>query len=484
MAASTTSALIIPPWRPEDIFSSRTVESQINYWQPLGTLYVAAAMEKAGHPVRFLNGAFMTHEAILRQVREDDCLFVGVYSTAFGWPRAMKTAEAVRKVLPKACIVAGGPYPIAVGDKCLSQCSALDAVVTGEGEETVVEIMERLTSGRTLHGVDGIAFRSHGRIVVNRPRPFITNLDGISFPARHLLGESGRYVPPPGTYRKKPVAVMLTSRGCNRRCLYCFQMDRTRASGIRYRSLDNVMEEIEVCLAEGYREIKFIDDTLAADRDRALEFTNRIRSRKLRFSWFASACAHQVDAGLMKAFRKAGCWAILIGAESGVQKNLNAIRKGITLQQIERAVEAAKGAGLQVFTPFIIGLPGETWEEALQTVEFACRLNPHFANFHALTPFPGTDLYDEVERFGRVSEDLNDYTYQGAAFTPYTMTREQVVALRQIAFRQFYSRPSFLLRRAAGIRTGRDLMAAWKGVKSLVRLWGSAGRFDRTPTAG
>jgi len=479
------SCLIIPAWRPEDIFSSKTVESQINYWQPLGTLYVASAMEAAGHSVRFLNGAFMNHYEIIRQVSEEGCHFVGIYSTAFGWPRARKTAEAVRAVLPDAYIVAGGPYPVAVREESLSDCKAMDAVVTGEGEDTVVELMERLGKGRPLHDVEGLVFRGRdGRIVVNPPRPFITDLDRVPIPARHLLGEADRYVPPPGTYRRKPVAVMMTSRGCNRRCLYCFQMDRSRNSGIRYRGLEKVMEEIELCLAQGYREIKFIDDTLAADYDRAMAFTEKIRNRKLRFSWFASACANQVDETLLRAFRKAGCWAVLIGAESGVQKNLNTIRKGVTLQQIERAVGAAKSAGLQVFTPFIIGLPGETWENALQTIEFACRLNPHFANFHALTPFPGTELYDQAERYGTLSNDLNDYTYQGAAFTPYTLTREQILELRQTAFRRFYSRPSFLLRRVAAIRTGRDLVTAWKGLKSLARLWGAAGSVRRSPSTG
>lgn len=482
---SVKSALIIPSWHPEDIFSSRTVESQINYWQPLGTLYVASAMEAAGYPVRFLNGAFMDHDEIIRQVSEGGCGFVGIYSTAFGWPRAKITAEAVRAVLPDAFIVAGGPYPIAVREGCLTDCDALDAVVTGEGEETVVELLDRLRTGDLLRGLPGLVFRAaDGRIVANAPRPFVTDLDRLAFPARHLLGEAGRYIPPPGTYRKKPVAVVLTSRGCNRRCLYCFQMDRTRASGIRYRSLDNVIEEIELCLSQGYREIKFIDDTLAADRDRALELVEKIRKRRLRFSWFASACANQVDEGLLKAFRKAGCWAILIGAESGVQKNLNTVRKGITLSQVERAVRSAKRAGLHVFTPFIIGLPGETYEEALQTIEFACRLDPHFANFHALTPFPGTDLYDQASCYGTVSKDLNDYTYQGAAFIPYTMTRQQIVELRQMAFRRFYSRPSFLIRRVAAIRTGRDLLTAWKGLKSLTRLWRAGSRVHESAVTG
>jgi radical SAM superfamily enzyme YgiQ (UPF0313 family) len=276
------------------------------------------------------------------------------------------------------------------------------------------------------------------------------------------------------------VAVIMTSRGCRRHCIYCFQMDKSRASGIRFRSVASVLDEIALCLAQGYREIKFIDDTLAADYDRALRLAQGIRARGLDFTWFASACVNQVDERLLKAFKDAGCWAILMGAESGVQKNLNTLKKGTTLGQIRTAVAAAKKVGLTVFTPFLFGIPGETFEEGLETIRFACELDPHVANFHALTPFPGTELYDNREKYGTVSADLTDYTYQGAAFVPFTMTREEIAELRQIAFRKFYSRPKFLLRRITGVRTANDLAAAWTGMKSLFWVWTAKGLFSKT----
>jgi radical SAM superfamily enzyme YgiQ (UPF0313 family) len=464
-------ALIIPAWVPEEIFPTRTAASQINYWQPLGTLYIAASLQKAGHDVRFMNGAFLSQVEIIRQVSEYGPDFCGIYSTAFGWNKAVRTAEDIKETVPNAFVSVGGPYPIAVQEKCLDASPLIDAAVTGEGELTVVEMLERLSRGESLCGVEGVVYREGTRVVKNPPRPFITDLDAVPFPARELLGDAGRYIPPPATYRRKPVAVIMTSRGCNRRCIYCFQMDKERRSGVRYRGIGNVVEEIELCLSQGYREIKFIDDTLAADHDRAMELCREIRTRKLDFTWFASACVNQVDKPLLRAFREAGCWAVLMGAESGVQKNLNAIRKGTTLDQIRTAVKAAKDAGLTVFTPFLFGIPGETYEEALRTIEFACELDPHVANFHALTPFPGTELHDNIARYGTLSNDLADYTYQGAAFTPYTMKREDITKLRQIAFKRFYSRPRFILRRILGLRSASDVRAAWNGVRSLFWLW-------------
>lgn len=472
-------ALIIPSWVPEDIFPARTAGSQINYWQPLGTLYVASSLLKAGHDVRFLNGAFMTHDRILRSISEYRPAFVGIYSTTFGWKKAVMTARDIKEILDDVFIAVGGPYPTAVKDKCLMDSERVDAVVTGEGEITVVEVLDRLSNGGGLNGVRGVIFREGDRIIKNPERPLITDLDSIPFPARELLNDADRYIPPPATYRRRPVAVMITSRGCNRRCLFCFQIDKERKSGIRYRSIENVMKEIDLCLSQGYREIKFIDDTLAADYERAMNLALEIKARRLDFAWFASACVNQVDKPLLRAFKEAGCWAILLGAESGVQKNLNAIRKGITLEQTRMAVKTAKDAGLKVFTPFIFGIPGETYEDALKTIEFACELDPDVANFHCLTPFPGTELHDNIEKYGSMSDDLTDFTYQGAAFIPHTMTKEDIVRLRQIAFRRFYSRPRFILRRIFGLRNINDLRATLKGLRSLFWLWVKRDVFSR-----
>jgi radical SAM superfamily enzyme YgiQ (UPF0313 family) len=477
-------ALVIPSWVPEDIFSSKTAASQINYWQPLGTLYVAAALRQAGHEVLFVNGAFIRHEQLLYDIRKFAPRFIGIYSTTFGWDKAKKTAADLRETLTDVFICAGGPYPVALQEKCLEDAGTLfDAVVTGEGEYTCPEMIEKIESGQGLRGVSGVACYEGGHIVRNPSRPLIDDLDALPFPARDLLGDAMMYIPPPATYRRKPVAVLMTSRGCNRRCIYCFQIDRNREKGIRFRSVDNVMKEIEHCLALGYREIKFIDDTLAADYDRAMQLAQEISKRKLDFTWFASACVNQVDKPLLQAFKDAGCWAILFGAESGVQKNLNTIRKGITLDQIQKAVKTAQEVGIRVSTPFMFGIPGETFEEGLQTIEFALNLEPDIANFHAITPFPGTHLYDHLERYGTISDELSDFTYQGAAFVPHTMTREQILQLRQLAFKRFYSRPSFLLKRLFELRSPHEFLSAIKGLRSLFNLWNSKDLFNRKKQA-
>ena len=479
-------ALVIPSWLPEELFPTKTAGFQINYWQPLGTLYVAACLQNAGHEVKFYNGAFITQAELIRSLSEFSPDFVGIYSTTFGWNKALSTASDIKSLNHEIFIAVGGPFPIATPKQCLQEGDKnIDAVVTGEGEHTVTELVNRLEVGKTLHGVQGIIFRDDNEIIENPPRPLIEDLDALPLPARELLGEIDDYTPPPATYQRKPVAVMMTARGCNRRCIFCSQTDKSRTSGkrgIRYRSVDNVLEEIRACLEQGYREIKFIDDTFAADYDRAMTLAKAIKSEGLDFTWFASACVNQVDKPLLRAMKDAGCWAVLFGAESGVQKNLNTLRKGITLDATRKAVKAAKEVGLRVSTPFLFGIPGETFEDGLKTIDFAIELNPDLANFHALTAFPGTPLYDNLDKYGTVSEDLSNYTYQGASFTPHTMSREEIHNLRQIAFKRFYSRPSFLMRRLLQLRSLDDIQLALRGVRTLFWVWAKKGLFQRPTT--
>jgi radical SAM superfamily enzyme YgiQ (UPF0313 family) len=359
-------------------------------------------------------------------------------------------------------------------------------VIYGEAEVTAPELVKALEEHQSLENIQGIVFRKGDQIVKNPARALIEDLDVLQFPARHLLGEAEEnYLPPPATYKRKPVAVIITSRGCNRRCIYCSQFDQKRKSGVRgvrYRSIENVLDEIEYCLKRGYKEIKFIDDTLASDYDRAMRLCQGINGRGLNFSWFASACANQVDKPLLQAMKDAGCWAVLFGAESGVQKNLNTLRKGIKLEHVRAAVKAAKEVGLRVSTPFIIGIPGETYEDALKTIDFAIELNPDFANFHALTPFPGTHLYNNIEKYGSVARNLEEYTYQGAAFVPFTMSRRQIQEVRQMAFKKFYGRPAFLFRKVLQLRTVSDYKAAYNGIRSLFWLYIKKGVFNKKQT--
>jgi radical SAM superfamily enzyme YgiQ (UPF0313 family) len=190
-------ALVIPSWLPEELFPTKTAGFQINYWQPLGTLYVAACLQEAGHEVKFYNGAFMRQDELIQSLAEFGPAFVGIYSTTFGWNKAVSTANDIKRLNPAVFIAVGGPFPIAKQRQCLEEnTNSIDAVVTGEGEMTVTELVNHLETGISLHGVKGIIFREENEIIENEPRPLIEDLDALPLPARNLLGDIDEYTPP------------------------------------------------------------------------------------------------------------------------------------------------------------------------------------------------------------------------------------------------------------------------------------------------
>lgn len=465
------SMVILPSWKADDIYPSRLAKSAISYQHPLGLLYIATCIQEAGHEVQLVDGAFWTHREVIDKVREYNPGFVGVSANASMWTKAMKTAEDIKALDPSIHVTAAGPFPSAVEEKCLELCEHFDSIIIGEGEVTAPELIAKLVKGESLEGVSGVAYRADdGSIIKNEPRPLLEDLDSIPIPRREFLGDFDKYESPPGSYKEKPIAIVMTSRGCKARCIYCFQMKGERR--VRFRGVENVMQEIEELVnVYGFREIRFLDETFTADRDRAMEMFRQIKERKLKFSFYVSSRVNTVDLELLREMKKAGCWAILYGAESGVQKNLNTMKKGIKLDQTRDAVKAAKKAGLKVYTPFIIGIPGETYEEALQTIDFAIELDPHYANFHSMTPFPGTELYENIDEYGTMSGNTDDYTFEGGAFVPYTMTREQIDELRTLAFRRFYSRPGFIFRRLFEVRSWYDFRTVLKGGTSFFWLW-------------
>lgn len=466
--------LIFPAWKTSDFFPEEFGSSTSHRWHPLGLLYIGAQLLKEGHEVKLLEGAFWTHEQILAAFSSFGPQFVGIYANCPLWSKAKKTAEDLRAIDKQVFISLGGPAAIGWRERCMEECAAVDCVHTGEAEYSVTKVLAQLEAGRPrdLHDVSGIIFRDQqGEIVINPNSPPITDLDALPFPARQLLGGFvDKYRPNMGTFRRLPVFSMISSRGCSHGdCIFCFQPGGP--TGARLRSPKNVVDEMEECVKRyGAREIKFLDDTFTADSERVSAICAEIRRRKLDVTWFVSSRVDSVNREMLSEMKGAGCWAILYGVESGVQKNVDALRKGTTIEQARRAVRDAKAVGLKVSTPFIFGIPGETFEEGHETIDFAIELNADMVNFHTLTPYPATELYDHVARYGTMTNVSDELTFETAAFVPYTMSRNDILKLKQLAFKRFYSRPAYAVKRLLGIRSRYDLMAIVFGIKTLATI--------------
>ncbi|NJO89126.1 MAG: radical SAM protein [Chloroflexia bacterium] len=463
--------LIMPPWSPYDVYTGEFSKSVSGVWPPIGHLCsLAATLLQAKNDVEIIDGAFFNHDAILKKVTQSNASFIGFYTNAFLWKSSIKMINMIKSVLPDVHIAVGGPLATAWKEKYFLDCEKIDSIFIGEADYTITHLVDCLRNNTSFESVKGIVYKNKaGQIIENAPAPIIENLDELPFPARHLI-ENHRYKPPLETYRRLPVTYIFSSRGCTNRCLYCFQISTKQ--GIRFRSAENVLAEIEECVKKyKIKEIRFFDDNFAYDLDRVDAICEGLIKAKYDLTWYCSSRVDNINLEIMKKLRRSGCWGILFGAESGVQANLNTLRKNATIEQTAQAVGDARKAGLKAVTPFIFGIPGETFQDGLETIEFACKIKPFTVNFHTLTPFPGTELYDNIDKYGKRMGDFIDYTFEKAVFIPHSMGKDEIIKLREIAFKRFFSRPSYIFMRLIKIRTIMDIRILWSGFRAFVKMY-------------
>jgi anaerobic magnesium-protoporphyrin IX monomethyl ester cyclase len=245
-----------------------------------------------------------------------------------------------------------------------------------------------------LKSIKGLVWREGSEIVVNPDRPFIRHLDDLPLPRHDLL--------PLKTYRaplvRGPYAFVVTSRGCPGGCRFCIK-HVSYGRSVRFRSPENILAELELLVSLGVRDIHMYADLFTVSREHVVGLCELILKRGLRLRWTCNSRVDFVDPEMLRLMRQAGCWMSSWGIESGSEQVLRRVRKGITLEQVERALHWAREAGIRNWGYFIIGLPGETEETIQETIRFAKRLPLDLALFHIAAPYPGSPLFfDVVER--------------------------------------------------------------------------------------
>ena len=444
----------------------------MNVIPALGLAYLAAVAERAGHEVRILDEARgLSRDVIVEAGRTFMPDVVGITATTLTFDNAVKTAGLLRDVLPEATFVAGGPHPTAVPEQAAAE-TVFDGVVLGEGEETFVELLAHLAGeGQTRpDDIPGLAFRRNGQVVVTPPRARIEDLDTIPFPARHLLSPLAVYRPTPASYRRLPLAHIMTSRGCPSRCNFC---DRAIfGEKYRARSADNVLAEIEEVVGKhGAREIRFFDDTFTINRKRLERICAGLEAFRPRLPWTCLTKVSSVDYDMLRMMRKAGCWQVLYGLESGDDRVLETLGKRTTVAQNRQAVLWARQAGLRVRCDFLVGSPAETAESLRNTLDFAKELPIDFAHFNKFIPFPGTTFYRQLvgegHQFDFSTTTDFELDHDVLVFVPPRMTPEEYRGVLDGAYREFYLRPRYVLRRLVAMRTLTELWGQVKGFRVI-----------------
>jgi len=426
---------------------------------PLGIAYLGSALREQGIETRIIDAPALNLDvcAVAEQVKQLKPQIVGITTTT---PLANSAFALAKEIRPLTrWLILGGAHASAVGQKIFEQCPVIDFGFQGEAEEQFPALVKMLISGESNPACPGLILRDFSQEPV-----LISELNKIPFPAWELLPMS-QYRHPLSPGRK--VATIMSSRGCPYQCIFCDQS--VCGTRFRARSPENVVEEIEQLYRNwDVRTIIFYDDLFTLKPERVIEICKLIVSRGLKIKWKCEGRVNLVNSEMLFWMKRAGCEMIAYGIESAHQKSLDWLNKGVTLDQVQDAVKLTRKAGIKVLGYFIFGIPIETYEEELDTIDFAIRLKLDYVQFASLSPFPGSRLYEIAIKQGwyREGKALGPEEYgesRPLLITDY-WTEEKLSQILKQAHRRFYLRPGYIIRSGLRIRGLINL------VKSGLRL--------------
>jgi anaerobic magnesium-protoporphyrin IX monomethyl ester cyclase len=411
---------------------------------PLGLAYMAAVLEQNDFEVKIFDCPVceIDHEKLKAELDSFQPTMVGIGSMTPTIESALKSARVAKEVCPDAKVLMGGPHATFADKQILTDEKAVDIIVRGEGEETILELAKQSPELHKVSDVKGITFRKDNQIIQAPGRPFIQNLDALPRPAyKYLPVEKYRI-----TGRK--LLPIMSSRGCPFQCSFCVASQMFGAR-FRARSPKNVLDELEWLRDEyGAEGIAFQDDTLTFDRKRAMEICDGIIERKINLPWGCGTRADMVTKEVLAKMSKAHCNETCFGVESGCQRIRDSLKKKVTTEQCENAIKWAKEAGMFVTVSVILGYPGETKETLQETLDFVRRVEPDDVWLCHATPYPGTELRALVESNGwKMSEDWKLYNTMNPIFEDPLLPAKEIAQMRKNFYNKFYS-PRYILRQA------------------------------------
>lgn len=430
---------------------------------PLGLLYIASYLESLGHEVHLIDGLALnlTLEQMVAQIKALSAVdFIGVTCATATFYRAKEIISRIRDFEKDTKIILGGAHVTALPVDSLRTIPELDYGVIGEGEITFSELLIKES-----YRVNGIAYRSGSEVKFTPRREYIKDLDMLPFPARHLLPDMKLYHSGLKSLRK-PVASMITSRGCPFNCIFCSKI--VFGSEYRYHSPSYVYNEVSHLISRyNIKEVTFYDDNFTLKRQRLFEICNKLST--LDITW---SCLGRIglDKESLKKMHEAGCWNIAFGVESGNPEVLKFIKKDLKLEKVKRTIVEARKCGIEAKGYFMLGLPLETEKTIQDTIDFAKSLPFDSVEFAITVPYPGTELYNIANEYGRFNnESYDNYLSlfpENVSFVPSGLSEKILKSAQKRAYKEFYFRPRYIIQRLSKFN---QLMKNLKGMKAMIK---------------
>ncbi len=407
---------------------------------PIDLAYMSAILEQSGHICRLRDYPVEddSWQSVEDDIRDFAPTMLIVYTTITSVKEDLLACNLAKEINPGIITIAKGGDTTMRPVERLKMSEHLDIAIVGEPELTLLEI----ASDKDLKEIKGICYRKNGGIHTNPGRPFIKDIDQLPFPSRHLMDQGKYYRPDTGEIQ----TTIQSSRGCPAKCIYCLSTVVT-GSTVRLRSPINVVDELEQCVTEyKTRNFFFRADTFTWNKEWVINVCKEILKRKLDIEWVANSRVNTVDEERLRWMKKAGCWLVSFGVESGNQYILDMTQKGITLEQSKEALRLAKKCNLKTFVTYLIGMPWDTRETIMQTFDFAREIDGDFFEVILPFPFPGTKYYHIAKRDGLILEGAFDkkYDHFNSVVRTYHLSADELDELKRKSFWYLYARPGYI----------------------------------------
>lgn len=376
-------------------------------YEPRGIMQIAAVLKESGHKVVLIDPLYS--EIDYEKIAQFQPDIIGISFMSVNYYSAKKVAEKIKSTFPRTTLIAGGVHPTVAPESALTELG-FDYVVIGEGERTIIELINHLRDKKPLSElqlIKGIAFLDEKQNMhITEERPFINDLDSIPFPAREEI-EMNNYLLPPGYIRSSVlnrVGIIYSSRGCPGQCTFCCSLAMCKGK-YRQRSVKNVIKEIDLLLNDyNIDGIYFSDETFSYDRNWVIDLCGEIKKYKL--PWGLETRISLVDSELLEIMKSAGCVQIDYGVESGSDAILKSLKKGCNRKMIEKTFELTHKAGIKSFATVMVGVPDETTDDINQTINLLKNIKPDFTLCAFFVPFPGTEAYAKLVAQKRIEKDF------------------------------------------------------------------------------
>ncbi len=429
---------------------------------PLGLLLTATVLKEDGFNVTLVDGGLsgLDYDGLMARSRDYDAVVSTTSSHTIIEDSACLSEMKERN--PDLVSLVFGPRPTFLPELVLKE-DAYDICIQREPDFIIRDVLRAMRDqgfeSASWRSTKGISFcDEEGRVITNEPYPLINDLDVLPFADRSMLPDKVDYFNPVAL--RFPMTTMMVSRGCPARCTFCLS-PYFYGNTVRYRSTENIMEELRTVRAQGYKEVFFRDETFTASRKRIMALCRAMIDENIDLTWTANARVGMLDREMAALMKKAGCHTIKFGVESGSQVILDRIRKGINLEKAEETYRWLERMGINTHAHFMIGHPGETAADFEQTIALLKRLRATTISIGVMTPYPGTPQFDalaekhpEVLDPRHASFDAKDSGYLASLGAD--MTARQIEQGVKRAYRTFYMRPGYLARWLLRIKTLDD----------------------------